>query len=486
MEPGTLVVGGVETEIADRAIGSTQLYAGLLFFAFNFAAMNLAAKRLEWLALQRITFVVLPFASGAGFLMYGWIEGLGMPVLNGNVMAGAVVAMSALYSSRMLLENYRDREWQKTVSIALLVWGLLWWFGTGTLEALDRAHPANNQYFMLLFYSANFIAMTVAAKRYRWAEMSRATQAILPLSLFMAYTYLAKHGHLFVGVWSLAWIAAIAAYVWTLYARKSERNRDESFMHGAGAVFLAAILTHEVYWQVDQVVANDVWPISAGLLVLVAAAFAYSSKKARSVWPFSDNAIVYHQVASGLIVMNLFLLIIVCIESSGSTAPLPYIPILNPFDMLSIIALAAAWLVAQATPADSAWHGTAKSRNLLKVLGGLAFVLSTYAVLRAVHHFTGVDWERHALMGSVSVQSTLTIYWALLSLAAMEVGQRKGSRGLWMVGAALMGVVVAKLFVVDLGNSGTVARIVSFLGVGVMLLVVGYFSPVPPKKSDSS
>jgi uncharacterized membrane protein len=37
------------------------------------------------------------------------------------------------------------------------------------------------------------------------------------------------------------------------------------------------------------------------------------------------------------------------------------------------------------------------------------------------------------------------------------------------------------LFVVDLGSTGTVARIVSFLGVGVMLLVVGYFSPVPPK-----
>jgi len=39
-----------------------------------------------------------------------------------------------------------------------------------------------------------------------------------------------------------------------------------------------------------------------------------------------------------------------------------------------------------------------------------------------------------------------------------------------------------KLFVIDLGNSGTLARIISFLGVGVMLLVVGYFAPVPPKQ----
>jgi uncharacterized membrane protein len=161
---------------------------------------------------------------------------------------------------------------------------------------------------------------------------------------------------------------------------------------------------------------------------------------------------------------------------------LPYIPILNPLDIVSIAGLAVAWIVLQATPTDSAWRGAIESRMPLKVLAGIAFVLSTFAVVRAVHHFTGVDWDRYALMGSVSVQSTLTIYWALLSLGGMVLGARRASRGLWVVGAALMGVVVAKLFVVDLGSTGTVARIVSFLGVGVMLLVVGYFSPVPPKQ----
>jgi uncharacterized membrane protein len=50
-----------------------------------------------------------------------------------------------------------------------------------------------------------------------------------------------------------------------------------------------------------------------------------------------------------------------------------------------------------------------------------------------------------------------------------------------MLGAAMMGVVVLKLFVVDIGDQGTVTRIISFLGVGVLLLVVGYISPVPPK-----
>ena len=52
---------------------------------------------------------------------------------------------------------------------------------------------------------------------------------------------------------------------------------------------------------------------------------------------------------------------------------------------------------------------------------------------------------------------------------------------MWLAGAALMTVVVAKLFLVDLGNTATLARVVSFLGVGLLLLVVGYFAPVPPR-----
>jgi uncharacterized membrane protein len=89
-------------------------------------------------------------------------------------------------------------------------------------------------------------------------------------------------------------------------------------------------------------------------------------------------------------------------------------------------------------------------------------------------------------MNSVGVQSTLSIYWAILGLSGMVLGTRRASRSIWMAGAALMIVVVLKLFVIDLGNTGTVARIISFLGVGVMLLVVGYFSPVPPKSAEES
>ena len=64
----------------------------------------------------------------------------------------------------------------------------------------------------------------------------------------------------------------------------------------------------------------------------------------------------------------------------------------------------------------------------------------------------------------------------------MVVATRRALRPVWLAGAALMGVVVVKLFLIDLSGIGTVERIVSFIGVGLLMLVVGYFSPVPPRQ----
>jgi uncharacterized membrane protein len=63
----------------------------------------------------------------------------------------------------------------------------------------------------------------------------------------------------------------------------------------------------------------------------------------------------------------------------------------------------------------------------------------------------------------------------------MIVANRRGYRIAWLAGAGLLGIVVAKLFAVDLSQAGGVERIVSFIGVGVLLLVIGYAAPGPPR-----
>jgi uncharacterized membrane protein len=118
------------------------------------------------------------------------------------------------------------------------------------------------------------------------------------------------------------------------------------------------------------------------------------------------------------------------------------------------------------------------------VVAALAFIWINAILLRTIHHWAGVPYALDTMMRSVLVQTALSVFWTLLALALMVFATRRGARGLWMVGAALMGVVVVKLFLVDLSNIGGIERIVSFIGVGVLMLVIGYFSPVPPHRPE--
>jgi uncharacterized membrane protein len=107
-------------------------------------------------------------------------------------------------------------------------------------------------------------------------------------------------------------------------------------------------------------------------------------------------------------------------------------------------------------------------------------------LLRTMHYWGGVPYRFEALLADTAVQAALSIFWTLLALGAMLWANRNELRVLWFGGAGLMTVVVAKLFLIDLVRVGTVPRIVSFLVVGGLMLVIGYFSPLPPAKGEAT
>ena len=78
----------------------------------------------------------------------------------------------------------------------------------------------------------------------------------------------------------------------------------------------------------------------------------------------------------------------------------------------------------------------------------------------------------------------ISIVWTISALGIMVFATLKAVREVWFTGAVLLGIVVVKLFMVDLDDIGTVARIISFLVVGILMLILGYFSPLPPRKTD--
>jgi uncharacterized membrane protein len=48
-----------------------------------------------------------------------------------------------------------------------------------------------------------------------------------------------------------------------------------------------------------------------------------------------------------------------------------------------------------------------------------------------------------------------------------------------------MGIVMLKLWAVDREYMGNLPGIVSFLAVGLLLVVVGYIAPKPPRSADA-
>jgi uncharacterized membrane protein len=107
--------------------------------------------------------------------------------------------------------------------------------------------------------------------------------------------------------------------------------------------------------------------------------------------------------------------------------------------------------------------------------------------VRSLHHYAGTPTWWDGALGAGLVQTGLSILWTLLALAAMLLGARRvdarHARRVWLAGGGLLAVVVAKLMLVDLSQTSALQRIVSFVGVGLLMLLVGYVAPLPPQRA---
>jgi uncharacterized membrane protein len=92
-----------------------------------------------------------------------------------------------------------------------------------------------------------------------------------------------------------------------------------------------------------------------------------------------------------------------------------------------------------------------------------------------------VPWSYDALWDSAFIQTSLALAWTIVALACMWTAARKGGRALWFAGAAALALVVAKLFLVDSARTSGLGRAVAFIGVALLILLIGYVAPLPPR-----
>jgi hypothetical protein len=457
------------------------------------AAWALEGAALVWIGvrqdreLAKLAGVALILFSGLALLDHGWRHHDGLPLLNGNVLGGLLVSLGALFASRLLEGRQHDR-WanvQTVIARALFLWGAVFWLGTGIFEISDHTSDQVTWSLWLLFIAASAFLDGWLARRWKWLMARWTSMALLPLMLPLAALFWFDQAHFFTSLGWLAWAVAWFVHIHALWINERDGTPWPVAWHAISLVFLTAMLSGELLWLVDRWMNSDVWAGAAATLVPGIVAIMVWRSRQRPPWPVAAHWHTYLPTSLLLVAVQALAMITLSADLSGDPSPLPYIPVLNPFDIAVLFTLLTAalsmvvWRSAPLPDDHSLWEATRVYRFLLIVV---ALVLTTQAVVRGVHHYSGVPWRAEALGNSVMVQTALSIYWGLLGFIGMVWGARSQRWPVWVTGAAFMAVVVVKLFLVDLGNTGTVERIVSFIGTGALLLVVGYFAPAPPRR----
>ena len=105
-------------------------------------------------------------------------------------------------------------------------------------------------------------------------------------------------------------------------------------------------------------------------------------------------------------------------------------------------------------------------------------------LLRTLYHYADLPYWSSAAWQNSTVQMGLTILWASVALLLTTLASKKAWRAIWMLGIAVLSLVIVKLIFLDLSHNHTLTRIISFIASGLIMLVIGYFSPLPPAQKE--
>jgi uncharacterized membrane protein len=450
-------------------------------------AWTLEAAGLVWIGfrqgrgLSRV-FGYLLFVLAALSMLLGH-DRVGAPtqVLNAYLFNGLMAAAAAI-AAAYFVHRHRGgadapHNGEEAAEPLLVALATTWLVSTALLQISALVPDAYRLSALLVAASAIAVALALLAARLDWRTIGWPTLAHAPLLLVGAAVTAALVANPLDNGGAWAWPLAFAAHavVLRLVAPRWPTALAHAF-HAVGAIafaLLGALLGRALTrgWGDDA----SAWPWLGWFVVPAALLLVLPRPGTARLWPIRDRPEAYRQTTAAVLAVGLGLWTLVAnLASDGTAAPLPHVPLLNPLDIGIGIALAAILLWLRRASRVAPWA--------VAMGAGAGFVWLNAILVRAFHHYGGVPYRLDAWIDSLAVQAGITLLWTATALVAMWVGTRGGARVAWMAGAALLGAVVVKLLLVDLSGSGSVARIVSFIGVGVLMLVIGHVAPLPSRE----
>ncbi|MDX2217834.1 MAG: DUF2339 domain-containing protein [Burkholderiales bacterium] len=442
----------------------------------------IGVRQKRWLA--RLFGMALQLLAGAAFL-----HGLGRevghyPLINSVCLGALLLVLGGLLTYRQLSREASVSKIEYSLAAFWFAWALLWWLFGGIRE-IDRFILRDVQITVAVLFMAGTALGSSLLWRYRdWHAGEWPVLGLLPVLFVLTFFGLVEHDHPFAHVGWLVWPLALAIHYANLRRHEPEETpRNVLGVIHVGTLLLIAMLgAWELHWLArDAGLGRSAWSVASVLVVpgLLLLGLCHRSMAGR--WPVDRYETTMLRGAGIPLLFGFWLWTFYAnFRYAGGSAPLPYLPLLNAIDLghLFILLVGVTWWRRQ--------DGDDAGLNFLVRLaaGVAAFVWVNAILLRTIHHWAGVPYRLNDLWDSMLVQASVSIFWTVLALTLMVLATRKGLRGVWMLGAGLMAAVVAKLFLVDLSNIDGIERIVSFIGVGILMAVIGWFSPLPPKRAE--
>jgi uncharacterized membrane protein len=435
--------------------------------------------------------LLLQFATGIVFLAGGFPEYSDQAFLNRQFLGIAAIALAAF--AAVCFGDRRGKalpEAERLVLHLLFGWACIWWVAGGLMEIASHVGARVEAHAMLAWVVGSVGVGALLSRALRWRRLDAAAIALLP-ALALAFGHDVRHGRTSVtdfgwAVYPLAW-----ALHFVLIHRGEMRGNAESDAPGsmrsetlrswvaAAHLIGALLLVGQIAWESGEWTAratarDTVWSACAYLLPLVSYLTIVTRTARSGAWPMTTFGKVYAVSVGTVVAVALGLgVLVLALLNPGDARPLPYVPVANPLELTVALALAVLFPWARQ-------NVQIPEPYLYRWVGVGAFVLLNGMVARTVHHWLGVPWRLEALLASRPLQAALTLTWTLAALATMVVATRRRLRAVWLAGAGLLAAVVIKLFAIDLAALSGLSRVVAFLGVGALLLVIGYVTPLPP------
>jgi uncharacterized membrane protein len=448
-----------------KAVGSGTLYLSLWA---AFSLYQLVPASVAFLAMIAVTAFngYLAWIQDAELLaLYAIVGGLSTPLLVSTGENHEVTLFSYLLMLDVaVLILVTLRPWSRLLFGAFLgtvFFVLGWWTTFYTQAQIGRTAFFLTCFFLIFALAPRLVRLKIPAEAGSSTAWDYLAMAVLPIANaalgFLAFYELFDQATI---DWAAPWIAVAFATFYLLLLRLRATNR----LHESPLILSSLHLSTAVVFLTIAIPlkAHGRW-LTIGWLV-EGAALLWASTRTRSL--------LLRALSILCLVLGLFALL--GVNPAASTAPF-FNQRFGTFCVAIAVFAFALWLARKAPPEDRpqdplSWPVIAAAATLL--INGLILL----AISSEIHSFWwSLQWQGdYRLMHSYTMyaQFTYSAFFMAFGAALLSIGFWRNSAFLRWQALVLLAISIGKVFLLDINSLTEGYRILSFLGLGALLLAV--------------